>query len=261
MDYSEIYKFLEPLCKKAGAIALSHQREGIKVNRKNDKEEILAVVTAADLEIDTLLKETLTKKYPDFGWLSEETEDNANRLTKKHVWVVDPIDGTKSYIDGTGYYAVSIGLVCDGTPVLGMIYNPAKGEMFAGYKGSGVLLNGKKVWVNYKQKIQDATCLISFNEYTKGLWDKYSSTLKLKEVHSIAYKLATLSIGKGDCMATLKPKSEWDTAAGHLLCLEAGLKITNLAGDEVTYNNKNVEVQGLVIAPKDWQKELQELLS
>jgi myo-inositol-1(or 4)-monophosphatase len=261
MNYAEIYAHLEPLCKKAGDIALKYRKEGLEVEHKNDREEILAVVTIADKEIDTLLRETLTNKYPDFGWLSEETEDNLDRLSKEHVWIVDPIDGTKSYIDGTDYYAVSIGLVKNGVPVLGMIYNPAKNELFGAYRGSGVFYNGEKVAPTYSDTMQDATCLVSCNETKKGLWAPFNDVLQTKSVHSIAYKLAVATLGKGDSVATLKPKSEWDVAAGHLLCSEAGLCVTDLSGKEIFYNNENVEIKGFVVAPKNWQPDLQNLLS
>jgi myo-inositol-1(or 4)-monophosphatase len=260
MNYSDIYTFLEPLCKEAGAIALKYQNN-LQVDHKNDKEEILSVVTIADKEIDTLLKETLTTKYPDIGWLSEETEDNSARLDKEYVWIVDPIDGTKSYIDGTGYYAVSIGLVKNGVPVLGMVYNPAQNELFGGYVGSGVLFNGEKISYNYSQVMQNSTCLVSCNETKKGLWKPYKDVIKTKPVHSIAYKLAVAAIGEGDAIVTLKPKSEWDLAAGHLLCMEAGLKVTDLQGNKIIYNKPDVIAPGLIAAPKAWQSELQVLLS
>lgn len=260
MNYSDIYSFLEPLCKEAGAIALKYQNN-LQVEHKNDKEEILSVVTIADKEIDGLLRDSLTKKYPDIAWLSEETEDNPARLDKEMVWIVDPIDGTKSYIDGTGYYAISIGLIKNGVPVLGMVYNPAQNELFGAYVGSGVLFNGENITNNYSQKMQDSTCLVSCNEFKKGLWQPYENVIKTKPVHSIAYKLAVAAIGRGDAIVTLKPKSEWDLAAGHLLCVEAGLKVTDLAGNEIEYNKPNVEAPGLIAAPHKWQSELQVLLS
>lgn len=260
MNYAEIYKNLESLCREAGEIALKYQ-DNLEVERKNDKEEILAVVTVADKEIDTFLKESLTSRYQDIAWLSEETEDDASRLEKEYVWVVDPIDGTKSYIDNTGEYAISAALVKNGVPIMGVVYNPAKNDLVGGYRGGGVWWNGEQITPQFSTKLQGSTCLVSCNETRKGLWEPFKDTLTLKNVHSIAYKLAIVASGRGDAMATLKGKSEWDVAAGHFLCVEAGLTVTDLQGRPITYNNKCVEVPGLIAAPTGWHKELQSLLN
>ena len=101
-------------------------------------------VTIADNEADKYLFEFLIGEFPDDGWLSEETVDTEERLSKNRVWIVDPLDGTKEFIEGIPHFSVSIALVHDGDPVIGVIYNPATNEMFSCQKGKGVYLNGHK---------------------------------------------------------------------------------------------------------------------
>jgi myo-inositol-1(or 4)-monophosphatase len=88
-------------------------------------------VTTADYEANQIIEEILFKEDSGYGWLSEETVDSDIRLKKDYVWVVDPIDGTKEFIEGIPQFSISIGLVELGKPILGVIYNPAKNELFS----------------------------------------------------------------------------------------------------------------------------------
>ena len=98
-------------------------------------------VTTADYEANQIIKDTLFKEDHDYGWLSEETVDSKERLNKENIWVVDPIDGTKEFIEGVPHFTISIGMVSNGKPVIGVIYNPAKNELFSAFKGGGSMLN------------------------------------------------------------------------------------------------------------------------
>ena len=105
-------------------------------------------VTDADLAADKLLRERLSALLPEAGWLSEETVDSKERLQRKLVWVVDPLDGTKEFVMGIPEFTVSVALVDDGLPVLGVIFNPPTGEVYHASKGHGAYLNGKPVAVS-----------------------------------------------------------------------------------------------------------------
>ena len=118
-------------------------------------------VTVADQEADKYLFNFLTNEFPEYGWLSEETLDTQERLEKNRVWVVDPLDGTKEFIEGVPHFSVSIGLVENGEPVIGVIYNPATEEMFSCEKGKGVYLNGEKVSVSNKKNLINSTIVCS----------------------------------------------------------------------------------------------------
>ena len=107
-------------------------------------------VTIADKKADKYLYNFISGEFPDYGWLSEETVDTKERLSKDRVWIVDPLDGTKEFIEGVPHFAVSIALVENGEPVVGVIYNPAKNEMFSCQKGKGIYFNGDKMKISSK---------------------------------------------------------------------------------------------------------------
>ncbi|HXN84850.1 MAG TPA: inositol monophosphatase family protein, partial [Candidatus Binataceae bacterium] len=101
-------------------------------------------VTVADTEADSAIKSILTGAFPDYGWLSEETVDNSDRLDKRRVWIVDPLDGTKEFINGIPEFSVAIALIEDGVPILGVTYNPIKREMYSSARGVGCHLNSRR---------------------------------------------------------------------------------------------------------------------
>ena len=205
-------------------------------------------VTDADRASDEYLKTILTSEFPRYGWFSEETKDSPERLLKDRVWIVDPLDGTKEYIEKVPMWVVSIALVENKVPVLGILYNPVKEELFSAVKGEGANLNGERVACSTKTDPSEMVILNSRTETRDGLWLPYKDEFKkLKGVGSVAYKLGLAGAGKADIFATLRPKNEWDICAGHCIVNEAGGKMIDLNGAEVTYNNENTLItQGLV---------------
>ncbi|MBH51088.1 MAG: hypothetical protein CMG70_03865 [Candidatus Marinimicrobia bacterium] len=127
-------------------------------------------VTTADYEANQIIEEILFKENSGYGWLSEETVDSDIRLKKDYVWVVDPIDGTKEFIEGIPQFSISIGLVELGKPILGVIYNPAKNELFSAINNGGAELNGKSI--KCLQTNQNLSLLVSRSEVKRGMWDK-----------------------------------------------------------------------------------------
>ena len=133
-------------------------------------------VTTADKEADSFLKNTLLDARPDYGWLSEETVDSKERLKNKRVWVVDPLDGTKEFIEGVPHFVVSIGLVEDGIPIMGILYNPVTVELFEAFKGNGAKLNNKKIKCSSKIKLSEFIKLFNLDFYKKNnsvIWSHY----------------------------------------------------------------------------------------
>jgi myo-inositol-1(or 4)-monophosphatase len=203
-------------------------------------------VTAADLEADRAIKKLLRDPFPAYGWLSEETADNDDRLKCRRVWIVDPLDGTKEFIKGIAEFAVAIALVEDGVPVLGVTYNPIKREMYWAARGVGCHLNTRRVRVTRKRTLKRATVLASRSETARGEWQLFSGMLKVSPTGSVAYKLAMVAAGRADATFTRSPKSEWDIASGAALVVEAGGTITDIKGREIRFNQRNVKLEGLI---------------
>ena len=131
--------------RNAGKILMNHYKLSNKAVKMKGLDN---PVTIADYKADKYLFNFLLSEFPDDGWLSEETVDTYERLDKTRVWIVDPLDGTKEFIEGIPHFAVSIALVYKNEPVVGVIYNPATDEMFSCQRGKGVYLNGDKVFVS-----------------------------------------------------------------------------------------------------------------
>ncbi|MBF88711.1 MAG: 3'(2'),5'-bisphosphate nucleotidase CysQ [Candidatus Marinimicrobia bacterium] len=227
---------------KAGEILLDYYYRNYDVKDKGTSPMYsgLNPVTDADRASDNYLREILTSEFPQYGWFSEETKDSPDRLYKDRVWIVDPLDGTKEYIDKIPMWVVSIALVENKEPILGVLYNPEKEEIFTAVTGKGAFYNGKSVTCSKLTELSKMIILNSRTETRDGLWLPFKEVFKeLKGVGSVAYKLGLTAAAKADIFATLRPKNEWDVCAGHCIINEAGGMMIDLKGNEVTYNNKN----------------------
>lgn len=193
-------------------------------------------VTQADLEANEAIQSLLMASTPNYGWLSEETADNQNRLDKPRVWIVDPLDGTKEFIQGIPEFAVSIALVEEGLPLCACVYNPAKEELYTAVAGKGSRKNNQPIQTSRTTHLNKAVCLTSRSETKRGEWEPYKDEFTLKITGSIAYKLALLACGTGDFTFTLTPKNEWDIAAGTLLVREAHGQVTDKEGIRISFN-------------------------
>ena len=229
---------------EAGSIIMSYYNTDYEIKDKGYHNP----VTTADHAADTLLKKTLMAARPDYGWLSEETVDSPARLSKERVWVVDPLDGTKEFIEGVPNFVVSVALVENGYPVVGVLYNPVTKEMFTAAKSEGAFLNDKPILCSTKESVSEMVILNSRSETRRGLWKPYDGIFgKLKAIGSVAYKLGLTAAGKADIFASLRPKNEWDICAGNCIINEAGGKLIDLNGHQRLYNQKNTLISpGLV---------------
>lgn len=228
--------------REAGTAIAAMRKHGVKVSMKDNQD----VLTQADLMANQILQARLSSAFPDDGWLSEESVDDAARLSCRRIWIVDPIDGTREYIAGVPEYAVSVALISDGTPLLACVYNPETNEMFAAARGRGTELNGKRVQCKQNAS-QPFSLLASRSEYKRGEWDRFQHQ-HVKVVGSIAYKLALVAAGFADATFSLGPKSEWDIAAGVLLVSEAGGVAADKSGQSFVFNQPQVRVNGIVAA-------------
>lgn len=201
-------------------------------------------VTEADKSVDRVLRQNLLRDSE--GWLSEESADDLTRLTKSRVWVVDPLDGTREFVQGIPEFCVSIGLVENGQPVAGGILNPATDETFLGSLTSGVTYNGKQVRPSQKTSLQGAVVLASRSEVKRGEWKLFESAkFQVRPMGSVAYKLALVSAGLADVTFTLVPKHEWDVAAGAALVKSSGGFVRTLDNLPLRCNNRSPLLPGM----------------
>lgn len=197
-------------------------------------------VTHADIAANCLITGSLQHAFPEDGILSEETTDDPSRITRNRVWIIDPMDGTKEFIKRIPEFAVSIALVDNGEPVVGVIVNPlAKVAVWATRNG-GTFRDGQRVHVSACAQLAAATLIASRTETSRGQFDPYEGWFKeIRPVGSIAWKLACIASGDGDLNISTNPKNEWDVCAGDLLVREAGGTYLNFEGKKRIYNQRN----------------------
>lgn len=232
--------------KKAGEAILTLQKTGFTIQKKVNHD----IVTEADYAANEILQTALLEKFPDDGWLSEESVLDKNRLQKERIWIVDPIDGTKEYAHGIPEYAISVALIEKGEPILAAIFNPASNELFHAVKHQGAWLNNKPIHCRPEQPAARLLLLASRSEYKRGEWEKFIVHHEVKQVGSIAYKLGLIAAGMADATFSLGPKNEWDIAAGVLLVQEAGGVVTDRQRNSFLFNRDNVLVDGIVASSK-----------
>jgi myo-inositol-1(or 4)-monophosphatase len=216
-------------------------------------------VTEADRAVDAVLRDELLREGE--GWLSEETIDDATRLCKKKVWIVDPLDGTREFVAGIPEFCVSVALVENGLPFAGGICNPATNETFIGSLEDGVTYNSEPVRASQKSTLQGARVLASRRELNRGAWAPFKNApFEIRSMGSIAYKLALVSAGLADATFTLAPKHEWDVAAGAALVAAAGGCVRTLENAPLCCNQENPLLSGLIACGPFLRQELTNLL-
>lgn len=218
-------------------------------------------VTSADLAADRVIHKTLTRAFPEYGWLSEETVDTDDRLSRKRVWIVDPLDGTKEFIKGIPEFCVAIALVDRGVPILGITYNPIHDEMFWAARGMGCHLGDHPARVTRTRVLRRANVLASRSETARGEWNVFHGKMMFSPTGSVAYKLALVAGGKADATLSRTPKNEWDIAAGAALVAEAGGIMTDIRGRALRFNRKRTVRAGMIASNGLLHEDLLRLVS
>lgn len=211
-------------------------------------------VTEADEAADRVLREILPQEGE--GWLSEESVDDPHRLECERVWVVDPIDGTREFIEGIPEWCISIGLLEGGEPVAGGIYNPATDQLVLGSLEDGVTLNGEPATVTEPDLSDAVTVLASRSEIRRGEWDRFQrdERFEVRPCGSVAYKMGLVAAGLADATWTLVGKSEWDVAGGTALVRAAGGVVTLADGAEPAFNQRKPVFPNFVAAGRVVQR-------
>jgi myo-inositol-1(or 4)-monophosphatase len=196
------------------------------------------------VEADRVIREVLQGGRPEYGWLSEETADSPERLGRERVWVVDPIDGTNSFVKGIAEFAVSIGLVEGERAVLGVVCNPITGEVYHATEGGGAFLDGAPIRV--AASAQTPRILCSRSELRRGELEHLQPAFTVHPLGSTAYKMAKVADGTGHAFISSGPKHEWDVCGAEVIVREAGGRVTGLDGLPFRYNQPRPSWRGVV---------------
>jgi myo-inositol-1(or 4)-monophosphatase len=205
-------------------------------------------VTEIDLAIDARLQEILRAARPDYGWLSEESPDTPERLQRRKVFILDPLDGTAAFIKKRPDFCVALAVVEDGAPVAGVVYAPITEELFAAAKGKGASLNGAPIRTTAAAQIQHCRMIGPKDLFSHPKWAPPWPPMQIEPKAALAYRLALVAAGLADATLSLGYKHEWDIAAGALLVVEAGGRITDPFGQPLKFNQPDARCPGVVAA-------------
>ena len=241
VPFAEELRAAEEAAREAGGIIAGLYQGEYRVQEKSRGNP----VTTADLNANRAIREILAERFPGDAWLSEEDADNAGRLDRSRVWVVDPLDGTREFIRGIPEFCVSIGLAVNGSPVLGVIYHPLRKELFGAVRGGGARLNGEPLRVSRPANGERPTLLISRAEPRKRL-KELAREFELEPMGSIAYRLAVVARGGADATLTFRRVKEWDVCAGIVIVEEAGGRTMTGHGERPVFNRREPVLQQLL---------------
>ena len=206
-------------------------------------------LTEADTEVNDALRKSLPR--PGEGWLSEESADDLERRSRTRVWIVDPLDGTREFVEGIPEWCVSVGLVESGRAVAGGIFSPSTGRTILGSLETGVSLNGQPCTTRPVEVLEGVEVLASRSETKRGEWKRFDSApFGIRPMGSVAYKMGLVAAGLADATWTLLPKHEWDVAAGTALVEAAGGEVRLPDGSPPVFNQEKPLFGGLLAAPR-----------
>lgn len=233
------------VARAAGRIAMGFAGRTAK---RWDKPAGAGPVTEADLAVNAMLSQDLRAARPGYGWLSEESEDDAARLDASHVFIVDPIDGTRSFIEGSGVWAHALAVAVDGVVTAAVIYLPMKDKLYAAAAGRGATLNDAPIRVAGHAALEGASVLGARPTYDAHHWRIPVPAFRREYRPSLAYRLSLVAEGRFDAMLTLRKTWEWDIAAGDLILREAGAQTSDRRGQSMRFNNAVPQIDGMIAA-------------
>ena len=235
----------------AGITVRELVKTGFEVYTKPDR----SPVTTVDLEVNRILHEMQRREFPQDGWLSEESPDDPARLTKRRVWIVDPIDGTKALVNRMPEFCISAALIEQGAPVVAAILNPSTDELFTAVRGGGLFLNGKRVSSPPNHDF-NPVIMVSAWELRIGRWSTLAETARCRPMYSIANALALVAAGRVQSALTIEPQNEWDLAAGVLLIEESGGTVSDADGNPFVFNRPIPRLRGVIAVAAMTDKQL-----
>ena len=229
---------------EAGEIARSFWREDPQVWDKGGDDP----VSEADFAVDKHLKERLLAARPNYGWVSEETEDDLARLDATRVFIIDPIDGTRSFVAGEKTWAHSLAIAEHGRVQTACVFLPVRDKMYLAEMGKGATLNDTPLTALSRDQLPGASVLSPRVSFKPEFWKDGAPPVDRHFRPSLAYRLALVGEGRFDAMITLRPAWEWDIAAGALIASEAGARVTDRHGHDLAFNSASRQTAGVLTA-------------
>lgn len=243
MNEDQFLKVAKEAVLQAGKIISKYYGDSHQLTIKNQDSSDIA--TQTDLESEKIIVEILSKNFSEHNIISEE-KVKINK-DSKYTWIIDPLDGTFNFVIGLPYFAVSIGLLKEGKPLLGVIYEVLPNNLYLGQKGKGATLNGKSIKVTSRESLGNAAISLGFghrsrrleklDRYVLALFDKVGYPYGLG---STALSLSQVANGTFDGVVT--DAWAWDFAAGILIVEEAGGRVTNFEGGEIDWSKERLSV-------------------
>ena len=229
--------------REAGEVALRMFREGVRSWTKHGH----SPVTEADIAVDRMLLKRLRAFLPSAGWLSEETADAPERLQRDLVWVVDPIDGTRAFVERMTDWTISAALVAAGRPVVAALFAPVTDELYLAVRGQGATRNGKAIAANSRSDLTGAR-IGSAKVRARDLERKGINLDAVPKIRSLALRIARVASGELDAALAGANSHDWDLAAADLIVHEARGMLTTIHGDLPSYNRASTRHPELAAA-------------
>jgi len=244
IDHAALRPGLRDAVLAAGRIAMAAFGRGGRAWEKSPGQ----ILTETDLAIDRALEASLGALLKEAAWLSEESRDDGRRLERRCVWVVDPIDGTRSFAKGLPEFTISVALVEAGRPVLACLLNPATGELFEACRGRGASLNAAPLEIREPGDPATARIVLSASERRIENFNAFFPHARLSTIGSLAYKMALVAAGRFDAYFSWRQSQDWDIAAALLILEEAGGRASDRTGSNLRLNQPEPRHAGLIAA-------------
>jgi len=226
---------LSEMAKQAGQIALRFFGRDPKVWMKNGDK---SPVSEADFAVDAYLKQTLLQARPDYGWLSEESADDRGAHSHRRTFIIDPIDGTRGFLDGRAQWCISVAIIEGGRPICGVLECPAVQEHYSVHLGERAKLNAvplsAPIHSKNRPKIRISCSVTKARLWPQDLQDQLEF---VPSIPSLAYRLALVAAGDLDVVVVRPNSHDWDIAAADIILRQSGIVLTNTQGQPVSYGN------------------------
>jgi 3'(2'), 5'-bisphosphate nucleotidase len=255
-NYEREIQVATELARDAGAILLAHYHSPFLVEHKVNALQEMEEVTAADREANDLIVSRLAVEFPDDGILAEESADTEDRLTKERVWLIDPMDGTKNFVQRDGDFAVQIGLAVGGEAAIGAVYQPVRDVLYRAVHGEGAWRE-EGAQTAERMRVSTRTdpnqmVLASSRSHRSPRMERVVESFGFKDETrrgSVGVKIGLIAEQQADLYLHLSPSTkQWDTCAPEIVLTEAGGRLTDLFGKPLRYNAVRIDNRNGVVA-------------